>query len=86
MSAGDPPRRGLGRGLSALMGETIAEQPIDPAAPRAAGVRLMQIGHIQPNPHQPRRHFDDAALDELAGSIERRGLIPPPIRRRSPRR
>jgi ParB family transcriptional regulator, chromosome partitioning protein len=83
MSA-DTPRRGLGRGLSALMGETAAEQPLDPAAPRAAGVRLMSIGHISPNPHQPRRHFDDAALDELAASIAARGLIQPIVVRPHP--
>ncbi len=83
MSA-DTPRRGLGRGLSALMGETAAEQPIDPAAPRAAGVRMMQVAHIQPNPHQPRRHFDEDALGELAASIERRGLIQPIVVRPHP--
>jgi len=83
MSA-DTPRRGLGRGLSALMGETVVEQPIDPAAPRAAGVRSMNVAHISPNPHQPRRHFDDAALDELAKSIASRGLIQPIIVRPHP--
>ncbi|KRB80779.1 chromosome partitioning protein ParB [Sphingomonas sp. Root710] len=83
MSA-DTPRRGLGRGLSALMGETAVEQPIDPAAPRTAGVRLISVGHIEPNPKQPRRHFDDAALDELAASIAARGLIQPIVVRPSP--
>ncbi len=78
MSAADTPRRGLGRGLSALMGETAAEQPIDPA------VRMMQVAHIQPNPHQPRRHFDEDALLELATSIERRGLIQPIVVRPHP--
>lgn len=83
MSA-DTPRRGLGRGLSALMGETAVEQPIDPAASKTAGVRMMQIAHIQPNPNQPRRHFDDAALDELAASIAARGLIQPIVVRPHP--
>jgi len=83
MSA-DAPRRGLGRGLSALMGEAAVEQPIDPAAPKAAGVRMMQIAHIQPNPHQPRRHFDETALDELAASIAARGLIQPIVVRPHP--
>ncbi|ATE63295.1 ParB/RepB/Spo0J family partition protein [Rhizorhabdus dicambivorans] len=83
MSA-DTPRRGLGRGLSALLGETVAEQPIDPGAPRAAGVRMMSVGHIYANPHQPRRHFDDAALDELAASIGQRGLIQPIVVRPNP--
>ncbi|KKC26528.1 ParB/RepB/Spo0J family partition protein [Sphingomonas sp. SRS2] len=88
MSADTPSRknlgRGLGRGLSALMGETAIEQPIDPAAPRSAGVRSMSVGHIEPNPGQPRRHFDDAALDELAASIAARGLIQPIVVRPSP--
>jgi len=83
MSA-DAPRRGLGRGLSALMGEAAVEQPIDPAAPKAAGVRMMHIAHIQPNPHQPRRHFDETALDELAASIAARGLIQPIVVRPHP--
>ena len=83
MSA-DAPKRGLGRGLSALMGETAAEQPIDPAAPRAPGIRSMSIGHISPNPKQPRRHFDDAAIDELAASIATRGLIQPIVVRPHP--
>jgi ParB family chromosome partitioning protein len=83
MSA-EAPRRGLGRGLSALMGETAIEQPLDPAAPRAAGVRMMQVAHIWPNPDQPRRHFDDGALDELAVSIAGRGLIQPIIVRPHP--
>ena len=83
MSA-DAPRRGLGRGLSALMGEAAVEQPIDPAAPKAAGIRMMQVAHIQPNPDQPRRHFDETALDELAASIAARGLIQPIVVRPHP--
>lgn len=88
MSADTTPRknlgRGLGRGLSALMGETAIEQPIDPAAPRPAGIRSMSVAHIEPNPGQPRRHFDDAALDELAASIAARGMIQPIVVRPSP--
>ena len=89
MSAADTPSRknlarGLGRGLSALMGETAVEQPIDPGAPRPAGIRMMAVGHIEPNPKQPRRHFDDTALDELAASIATRGLIQPIVVRPSP--
>jgi ParB family chromosome partitioning protein len=83
MSA-DTPRRGLGRGLSELMGETAIEQPLDPAAPRSAGIRMMAVGHIYANPDQPRRHFDEAALDELASSIAARGLIQPIVVRPHP--
>jgi len=83
MSA-ETPRRGLGRGLSALMGEVAIEQPIAAGAARPAGVQTVAIGHIEPNPGQPRRHFDDAALDELAESIAARGLIQPIVVRPSP--
>jgi len=84
----DTPRknlgRGLGRGLSALMGETAIEQPTAPGAERPAGIQMMLIAHIEPNPGQPRRHFDSAALDELAASIGERGLIQPIVVRPSP--
>ncbi len=72
------PRRrpsGLGRGLSALMGEVAREQPVNGSV--AAGVQMLGVAAIQPHPGQPRRHFDDAALDELAASIAVRGLIQP---------
>ncbi len=80
----EAPRRGLGRGLSALMGESAIEQPIAPGATRPAGIQMMSVGHISPNPDQPRRHFDSAALDELAASIAARGLIQPIVVRPSP--
>ena len=70
-------RRGLGRGLSALLGEVSREQPVASEEARAAGVRTLPIGEIQANPAQPRRHFDDNALDELAASLIERGLIQP---------
>jgi len=70
-------KRGLGRGLSALLGEAAREQPVADGAARDAGVRLMPVTDLHPNPHQPRRHFDEAALDELAASLASRGLIQP---------
>ncbi|MHA3793226.1 ParB/RepB/Spo0J family partition protein [Sphingomonas sp. YL-JM2C] len=83
MSA-DGPRRGLGRGLSSLLGEVATEQPIAPGAERPSGIRMIQIADIKPNPSQPRRHFDDMALDELAASIGARGLIQPIVVRPHP--
>lgn len=83
MSA-DTPRRGLGRGLSALMGETALEQPIAPGADRPAGVQLIQVALISANPDQPRRHFDEEKLAELAASIAARGLIQPILLRPRP--
>lgn len=77
--------RRLGRGLSALLGEATQDVPVsgEPAAPEAqpaAGprsIQLIEISRISPHPDQPRRHFDPAALDELAESIATRGVIQP---------
>ncbi len=70
-------RRGLGRGLSALMAEvsTAAETGQDT---RSREQRL-PIEKLVPNPDQPRRHFDETALAELAVSIGEKGVIQPLI-------
>ena len=69
---------GLGRGLSALLGDTAREQPIaGDQATRDAGVQMLPVAAIHPHPGQPRRHFDEDALDDLAASIAARGLIQP---------
>ncbi len=72
-----PERRGLGRGLSALMAdvstETVAENE-----PRGREQRL-PVEKLVPNPDQPRRHFDETALAELAVSIREKGVIQPLI-------
>lgn len=70
-------KRGLGRGLSALLGDVQREQPVAADAARDEGIRMIPIATIRPNPGQPRRHFDEAALDELAGSLKARGLLQP---------
>jgi len=72
---------GLGRGLSALLGDVQREEPIAPSAPTASAkaVQSIEVALIQPHPEQPRRHFDDAALQELADSIAKRGVIQPII-------
>ena len=72
-------RSGLGRGLSALLGEIEKEQPVATAEPRAHGVALMPVGSLRPHPNQPRRHFAAEALDELARSIAARGVLQPII-------
>lgn len=77
----DPARNkrptGLGRGLSSLLGEVVREQPVAPNGERAPGVRTIPVADLEPHPEQPRRHFDEDALNELALSIEARGLIQP---------
>ncbi len=67
---------GLGRGLSALLGEVAREEPIAGGA-RGQGVSLIAVAAIRPHPGQPRRRFDEAALDELAKSVAVRGVIQP---------
>jgi ParB family chromosome partitioning protein len=70
---------GLGRGLSALLGEASREEPINGGGVHGAGVQPIPIALIRPHPGQPRRFFDEEALDELARSIGVRGLIQPII-------
>lgn len=68
-------RRGLGRGLSALLEEAQAATTQD--ARRAAGVQELPIELVRRNAEQPRRQFDADALQELADSIRERGVIQP---------
>ncbi len=65
---------GLGRGLSALLGDAA---PSAEAGTGDRNVRVIAISDIAPHPDQPRRHFDEAALDELAASIAARGVLQP---------
>lgn len=78
------PRRGLGRGLSALMADVNESQASD--APPARADMMVPIERVSPNPDQPRRSFDKEALDDLAGSIREKGIIQPLIVREHPRR
>jgi ParB family chromosome partitioning protein len=66
---------GLGRGLSSLLGEVAQEEPVA-GGPRS-GIQLLPVASLEPHPDQPRRHFDEGSLDELAASIGARGLIQP---------
>lgn len=68
---------GLGRGLSALLGEVAREQPVTEGEAAAPGVQLVAVAAIRPHPGQPRRHFNEEALEELAQSIRTRGVIQP---------
>ncbi|MDO5640762.1 MAG: ParB/RepB/Spo0J family partition protein [Paracoccus sp. (in: a-proteobacteria)] len=73
-------RSSLGRGLSALMADLQAE----PTAQARDGALSVPIEQVTPNPDQPRRVFDQAALNELADSIRQRGIIQPLIVRHHP--
>lgn len=67
-------KRGLGRGLGALLS----------SAPAEGGETLLEIpvADISPNPNQPRKAFEQAALDELAASIRNSGVVQPVLVRR----
>ena len=66
-------KRGLGRGLSSLIGETKVETQKN----------KLLIGDLKPNKFQPRKNFDKESLDELTSSIKERGILQPIIVRRS---
>jgi len=87
-----PDRRALGRGLSALLGDTAAETEVARSPSAARGIEgqagdqvpRIPIDLISANPEQPRKTFRDAELDELARSIKDRGVIQPIIVRPDP--
>src|SRR6476646_958617 len=64
-------RKALGRGLSALLGTPDLETP--------ESLREIDIDRILPNSHQPRKNFDEAALNELADSIREHGVVQPVV-------
>ncbi|TWI33392.1 ParB/RepB/Spo0J family partition protein [Paracoccus sulfuroxidans] len=72
-------KRGLGRGLSALMAD-VDLVPSDRPAPR----QVLPVEQITPNPDQPRRSFAPEALQELADSLRGKGMLQPLIVRPHP--
>ncbi|WP_411833745.1 ParB/RepB/Spo0J family partition protein [Pseudoxanthomonas mexicana] len=71
-----PKKRGLGRGLEALLGPKAAEAPPGEAQPGEA-LRTLPVAQLQPGKYQPRTQMDPAKLDELAESIKAQGVIQP---------
>ena len=69
----DKIKKGLGRGLSSLIGETKIEPKKN----------LISVGDLIPNKYQPRKIFDESNLEDLTNSIKQRGMIQPIIVRRS---
>ncbi len=66
--------RRLGRGLESLLGPVNREQ-----AAAEGALRDLPVAQVRPNPFQPRTHFDEPALAELAASIEASGLLQPVV-------
>jgi ParB family chromosome partitioning protein len=78
-------KKGLGRGLSALLADIApAEAAPEPGRPAPVGTKPIPIELIQPNPQQPRRNFGEKELQELASSIREKGVIQPLILRPHP--
>lgn len=79
-------RRGLGRGLSALMADVDPQPENNPAAPSPRKAEaLIDIARISPNPDQPRRTFAEESMKELENSVREKGIIQPLILRTNPR-
>ncbi len=80
-------KRGLGRGFDALIPTPVIETEFDVTAnvdetgQRTSGdqVREVDPGLVDPNPHQPRQNFDEAALEALAASIRVHGILQPMV-------
>jgi ParB family chromosome partitioning protein len=70
------PKRGLGRGFGALISDDFDKSLLLTPEDRIEQIPLQQL---HPNPHQPRQHFDETALQELAASIKRHGIVQPLI-------
>ena len=62
-------RQALGRGLRALIPQVEEE--------RSEEIRQIPVDAVEPNPYQPRRHFDESSLSELAASIKEKGVLQP---------
>jgi ParB family chromosome partitioning protein len=70
------PKRGLGRGFDSLISQDFDKSLLLTADDR---IEKIPVKQLQANPHQPRSHFDEAALAELANSIKRHGVVQPLI-------
>jgi ParB family transcriptional regulator, chromosome partitioning protein len=72
-----PPKRGMGRGLEAILS-------VSAAGTAQEELREVPVESISPNPRQPRRHFEQEALNALAGSLGERGVLQPVLVRPNP--
>lgn len=73
-------KHGLGRGFDSLIPTQLLEEEFDPTQEqdeKLSELRHLKLGDIVPNPHQPRRTFDQAALEELVISIKEYGVLQP---------
>jgi len=67
--------RGLGRGLSALIGDEVAAVKGEPIAKK--DIRTLPVAFLQPGRYQPRKTFDEQPLADLAASVKEKGVLSP---------
>jgi ParB family chromosome partitioning protein len=86
MAADETRKRGLGRGLSALLGDDPAEKG-GAMAPNSAESQptTVPVELMRPSPYQPRKHFDDEAFMGLVESVKEKGILQPLLVRKDPR-
>ena len=75
-------KKGLGKGLESLISNKLdhdMNEYIQRKDDKVSRETMLPIGKVEPNRDQPRRHFDEAALNELAASIKEHGIIQPLI-------
>lgn len=75
-----PAKKGLGRGFASLIPAELLDESFDPTASqdeRVSELRHIKLSEIRVDPDQPRRQFDESALDELAASITEHGILQP---------
>ena len=75
----DPSKRRLGRGLAALIGEMDQPMQVNAPAKNVNPDRMVPIEHVSRSPKNPRRHFDEGELQDLASSIRQHGIVQPVV-------
>jgi len=75
----DVSKRRLGRGLAALIGEMDQPVPVGETRPTVSADRSVPIEFVARSPKNPRRYFDEAELQDLAGSIRQHGIVQPVV-------
>ncbi len=80
MSKANSPKRGLGRGFDTLIPTQLLDEEFDPTAQQdeqVSQLRQLKVSDIEADADQPRRHFDEDALNELAASLKEHGVLQP---------
>lgn len=73
-------KKGLGRGFDSLIPTELLDESFDPTAnqdSQVSDLRNIKVSEISADPNQPRRHFDEVALAELAESVRQHGVLQP---------